>query len=375
VPADPALLLHHLMKQDRDNAIILMDPAGVIVDWLAGAEPIFGYTLPEALGRYMGTLFTPEDVSAGVPEHELDVARSDGRADDDRWLMRKDGGRFWAHGTTVALHDEARNIMGFGKILRDRTEVRAQILAIQNDLLATQEAKQRIEGFVTLLAHELRNPLSVIATNAASLAALTTAPASTLVSSTASQCRFMTRMVQDLQDTIRAGEGMVAVNREDVILQDVLSMAADSVRPHAEKRNQSFHVILLPAPIRIHVDSDRIRQAVTNLLENAVKYTPEGGSIWLKFSIEGAEAVIRVEDNGMGIDKDALPDLFELFTRPRRNAAANHQLGAGLGLGLPLVKELVALHGGTVQVRSAGSGKGAEFVLRLPLPDGTDSLR
>jgi two-component system CheB/CheR fusion protein len=98
-----------------------------------------------------------------------------------------------------------------------------------------------------------------------------------------------------------------------------------------------------------------------------VKYTPEGGNIWLKCTVEENEAVVRVQDNGRGIDKDALPGLFELFTRARDPARTGHMLGAGLGLGLPLAKELAALHGGSIQVRSEGIDKGAEFTLRLPL--------
>src|SRR5690606_7123119 len=105
---------------------------------------------------------------------------------------------------------------------------------------------------------------------------------------------------------------------EDVVLQDVLQRAADAVLPHAQKKQQAFHVKLLPAPVHAHVDPDRIRQAVINLLENAVKYTSEGGTIWLKFSTEADEAVIRVEDDGNGIDSEALPQLFDLFTSPRR---------------------------------------------------------
>lgn len=165
---------------------------------------------------------------------------------------------------------------------------------------------------------------------------------------------------------MRVSARIAVLKCEDVVLQDVLQRAADAVLPHAQKKQQAFHVKLLPAPVHAHVDPDRIRQAVINLLENAVKYTPEGGTIWLKFSTEADEAVIRVEDDGNGIDSEALPQLFDLFTSPRRTPT-NDQLGAGLGLGLPLVKELAALHGGTVQVRSPGPGKGAEFVVRLPL--------
>ena len=133
----------------------------------------------------------------------------------------------------------------------------------------------------------------------------------------------------------------------------------------------------MPAgPLPVRADPVRLRQVLGNLLANAIKYTPEGGRVWVKATGEGAEAVVRVEDTGVGIGPDMLPRIFELFTQ--YEAAAGRSAG-GLGIGLALVKELVELHGGLVQVRSDGRGKGSEFTVRLPLdagdgptPPGTD---
>jgi two-component system CheB/CheR fusion protein len=366
--ADAEYLLGCLMEQGKDHAIILLDPAGTIVGWLPGAEKTFGYAFPEVVGRNVALLFTPEDVANGISEHELAVARSNGRAEDDRWLVRKDGSRFWATGTAVALYDAGQSLVGFGKVLRDRTESREHTETLRNDLHEAREADERKNRFIALLGHEVRNPLNVIALCAHGLDRLASGPAAELVATLHKQVAFMLRLVEDLQEASRAEANRIALKVERIVLQDVLRRAAEGVRPHAERRRQVLQTLLVPAGIEVDIDPDRIHQAVTNLLENAVKYTHDGGRIWLKCTTEGNEAVIRVEDDGKGIDKAALPALFELFTRSQSIAGASDGLGAGLGLGLPLVRQLVALHGGSVQVRSDGPGKGSEFIIRLPRP-------
>jgi signal transduction histidine kinase len=147
------------------------------------------------------------------------------------------------------------------------------------------------------------------------------------------------------------------------VLNDVVRGAADACRPLAERRGQRFEILQLPVPVTVHGDPDRLHQLFVNLIENAVKYTPEEGRIWVKQTIEGDEAVVRIEDSGIGITAEALPWIFDLFTqeKPARDMAKG-----GLGLGLSVVRDLVALHGGTVAVRSEGRDKGAEFTVRLP---------
>lgn len=352
-------LLQQLLKES-EHAIILMDADGVIVGWHGSAATIFGYTTEEVIGQRSGTLFTAEDQARGVPEHELQEARNSNWSEDDRWLARKSGALFWAAGTTSALHDDAGRIIGFGKVLRERTDVRQQISTLDNRVKA-------LNSFIAVLGHEIRNPLHTISMSMTALTKLVSGTAAELAGMASRQAAFMTRLVEDLQDATRVTAGKVKLQRERLPVQDVLKKAADNVRPHAVERRQNFQELLLPSPLIVEVDPDRMYQAVCNLLENAIKYTPEGGNIYLKCTVEEAEAVVRVEDTGVGIDKEALPHIFELFTQGPVAEANAHELGAGLGLGLALVKDLVTLQGGTVQVRSEGRNKGAEFIVRLPL--------
>jgi PAS domain S-box-containing protein len=361
-------LLQRLLEQANDHVVILLDANGLIVGWIAAAEKTFGYTAAEVLDQNVSILFPPEDNARGVVEHELNVARTSGRAQDDRWLVRKGGARFWASGVAVALRDDEREIIGFGKVLRDRTDLRTQIEALENRVQSLSETATRKNAFIALLAHEIKNPLNTFKIGMQTIARDATGTIAQVVPGIERQVNFMVRLVEDLQEVSRASACKVTLRWERVALQDVLNRAAESARPHTEQRKQSFHIVLVPAPLMVDIDPDRIFQAVTNLLENAIKYTPGGGTIWLKCTVEEHEAIIRVEDTGVGIHDAALPYIFDLFTQEKSSESmARGGLGAGLGLGLPLVKELVTLHGGTVQVRSEGKNKGAEFTIRLPL--------
>lgn len=359
-------LLRLLLEQDKDHALLLLDAGGRIVGWLAGAEYIFGYRAEEMIGQPVTRLFTPEDVQRGLAEHELEVARKNGRAEDDRWQVRKDGNRIWASGAVIALRDFAGEVVGFGKILRDRTDVKGQIEALENRVEALENADQRKNLFLGTLAHELRNPLAPLV-NALHLIRLAGPIHENLaypIKLIERQVDFIRRLVDDLLDITRIEAGKVQLQVGPVRLQEVLNRAVETCRPKAEERRQDLLVLLPPAPIHLDADSDRLYQVVVNLLNNAVKYTPEGGRIWLKATIEGDEAVVRVEDTGVGIDAEMLPRIFDLFTQEESSRSSSE---GGLGLGLTLVKELVTLQGGTVQVRSEGRGKGSEFTVRLPL--------
>jgi PAS domain S-box-containing protein len=359
----PEELLRLLLDQGKDYALILFDARGRIVAWLAGAEMVFGYPADEMLGQPASHLFTPEDLGLGLADHEFEVARKDGRAEDDRWHVRKDGSRIWGNGVLMALRDDAGEIVGFGKVLQDRTDVKARIDALAN-------ANRRKDVFLGTLAHELRNQLGPIQ-NAAQVFTLTRggdAAQQAAADIIGRQVGYFTRLVDDLLDVSRVTAGKVRLRLERVRLNDVLARATESCRPDAERRRHDFQVLVPAAPISLDADPVRLQQVFVNLLANAVKYTPEGGRVWLKATVEGDEAVVRVEDTGVGNSGETLPRLFELFTQEELSVSRSE---GGLGLGLSLVKELVALHGGTVQVRSEGKGKGSEFTLRLPLKQPT----
>ena len=157
-PADELLRL--LMEQARDHALILLDPDGVIVAWLAGAEHVLGYSAAEVVGRPFTFLFTPEDRARGLDRHELAVARAVGRAEDDRWQVRKDGTRIWATGVLTALADAAGKVVGFGKVLRDRTDAEGPGRGPGGPGRGPPPGGRRKDEALAKVAHELRGPLA-----------------------------------------------------------------------------------------------------------------------------------------------------------------------------------------------------------------------
>lgn len=365
---DPEILLRLLRDQDRVHALLLLDADGRITAWLAGAENVFGYRAEEIVGRSVSELFTPEDRAQGLDAHELEVARRDGHAADDRWHLRKDGTRIWVIGVLVPLR-EAGHLVGFAKILRDRTEMKQQLVELRNRIATLEKADERKNLFLGTLAHELRNPLAPL-TNAAQLVRLAAADREELLYPAQvieRQLDLLRRLVDDLLDVTRVGTGKVQLKKERLALNDVLTRVADQYRPEAERRRQQFDLLLPAGRIEVDGDADRLHQVFVNLLTNAIKYTPDGGHIWLQATAEGSQAVVAVRDTGVGIAPEALPRIFELFTQEE---ASRPRSEGGLGLGLPLVKSLVALHGGSVQVQSEGRGKGSMFAVRLPLAKG-----
>jgi CheY-like chemotaxis protein len=177
------------------------------------------------------------------------------------------------------------------------------------------------------------------------------------------QVLHMTRMVDDLLDVSRITRGKIELRKEIVDLAAVVACTVEATRPLIEDRGQVLTVDLPPEPLRLEADPTRLEQVVANLFNNAAKYTPNGGHIWLAASQEGSELVLRVRDTGVGIAGDILPRIFEAFVQSDR--VLHHSQG-GLGIGLTLVRSLVEMHGGSVTAHSEGPGRGSEFVVRLP---------
>jgi len=169
--------------------------------------------------------------------------------------------------------------------------------------------------------------------------------------------------VDDLLEATRASAGKLELKRERLLLQDVITAAVETVRPLLERHLHKLDLLTTPGPIFVNADTIRLQQVFSNLLSNAAKYTHDGGNIWVRATTEDTDAVVRIEDNGIGIAPDMLLHIFELFAQVRTPATPD----GGLGIGLSLVKELVDLHGGSVQANSDGIGKGSVFIVRLPL--------
>jgi two-component system CheB/CheR fusion protein len=284
----------------------------------------------------------------------------------DRWLLRSDGSRFWASGSTTALRDDEGNVIGFGKTLRNRTDLKEQIETLRNRAEALMKADEHKNIFLSTLSHELRNPLAPLV-NALQLIRMTAPGNAALqypIKLIERQVEFIRRLVDDLLDVTRISAGKIQLELQPTDLRDVIARAVDSTRPLVAQRRHTLEQNILAAPIVVAADAGRLEQVFVNLLTNAAKYTPEGGRIEVRASMGQTEALVHVMDDGVGIPKEMQSNIFELFTQV---AASLSRADGGLGIGLSLVKNLVELHGGSVQVRSEGPGRGSEFIVRLPL--------
>jgi PAS domain S-box-containing protein len=248
---------------------------------------------------------------------------------------------------------------------------------IENSKLLNQlrDADQKKNEFLALLAHELRNPLAPMR-NAAEFLKLAGPPDPQLQAAREMierQLAQMVRLVDDLLDISRITSGKFELRRDQLDVAQVLELALETSRPSIEAVHHVLHIELTSEPLRVVGDITRLAQVISNLLNNAAKYTPEGnGHIWLSVAKENEQAVIRVRDNGIGIAADMLPQVFEMFTQVDRSIGRSH---GGLGIGLTLVRRLIEMHEGSVEARSDGLGKGSEFVVRLPLQPVPSAVR
>ena len=229
-----------------------------------------------------------------------------------------------------------------------------------------KHADHQKDEFLAMLGHELRNPLAPIR-NALQLVRLSDREARQEVRQAYDiierQVENMVRLVDDLLDVARITSGKIQLRTERIDLSAVVVRAVEGARPLIDAKRHTLEVILPKAPMPVDADPVRLAQVLWNLLNNAAKYTPDRGRIILKLEREN-EAVVRIRDTGMGIAPEMLPRVFDLFTQMERTLA---RAEGGLGLGLTLVRRLTEMHGGTVEVTSAGQGQGSEFIVRLPL--------
>jgi PAS domain S-box-containing protein len=273
----------------------------------------------------------------------------------------------------IRLHGVAHTFITTKFPLLDASGVPDAICGIATDITdrkraeeALKDADRRKDEFLAMLAHELRNPLAPIR-NAVQIMRLLGSADPQLEQARdmiARQVQHMTRLVDDLLEVSRITRGKIKLQKEPVDLVAVVGRALETTRPLIEARKHKVTVSFPPEPIPLEADPTRLAQVLANLLDNAAKYTESGGQIWLTVGHEGGEAVVRIRDSGIGIAPDLLHGIFDLFTQADRSLDRSQ---GGLGIGLTLVKSLVEMHGGVVTAESHGSGKGSEFIVRLPL--------
>jgi len=352
-----------LVEGVEDYAIFMLDKDGRVASWNRGAQRIKGYTAQEIIGRHFSEFYTAEDLDAGKPAFELEIAIARGSVEDEGWRVRKDRSLFWANVVITAIYDSERRPIGFAKLTRDLTERRkAEALVV---------ADRQKNEFLAMLAHELRNPLAPIS-NGLQLLKLPGLDDDTLKQTTAlmeRQLIHLVRLVDDLLDVSRIVTGKMTFQRQPTELSGIIARAVEETQPAIDARGHELMLSLPARPIIVDADAVRLAQVVSNLLTNAAKYTATPSRIWLtveRQTVEGRpdEAVIRVKDSGVGIDRETLPRVFSLFVQAETSLARSQ---GGLGIGLTVVKRIVEMHGGTVQALSEGLGRGSEFIVRLPV--------
>ena len=347
------------------------DANGVITWYNQRWYDYTGTTLEEMAGSGWKRVHHPDHVDRVVAR--LQRSWDTGEVWEDTFPLRgQDGNYRWFLSRAVPIRDQHDNVVRWFGTNTDITEQRQMADDLRQYAAEMAEVARRRTEFVAILAHELRNPLAPIRSAAHVLrhsAAhgpewATNEAIRSAAEMVERQVGHMVRLVDDLLDVSRVNLGKVELRRGRIDLSAVVHQVLETVRPGCESHGQELTTAFPPQPVYVDADPIRLAQIVGNLLNNACKFTPIGGGIWLMIEATGEQAVIRVRDTGIGIAAGQLSRIFEMFTQV--DTSRERSL-SGLGIGLTLVKDLVEMHGGTVEAHSAGPGQGSEFVVRLPL--------
>ena len=350
--------------ESSDDAIISKSLGGIIQTWNAAAERVFGYTAEEAVGRHITLIIPPDRIAE---EDEIIASLRAGQRVEhfETERVRKDGQRIYVSLTVSPVRTNDGRIIGASKIARDVTDRRRLEDSVRRLAVDLAEVDRRKNEFLATLSHELRNPLAPMRNMLEVLKrsggdAQAFGPA---IETLERQLGQLVRLVDDLLDLNRITYNRLELRKANVELASVIHQAVQSQRAFAESAGHELEVTLPAEPIYLNADPVRLTQVFGNLLNNACKYTGANGRIRVTVRREADEAVVTVEDTGVGLPSDKLDSIFNMFTQIDRSLERSQ---GGLGIGLTLVKRLVEMHGGTVEARSAGEGHGSEFIVRLP---------
>jgi PAS domain S-box-containing protein len=346
-----------LIEGVTDYAVFMLDPDGVVSSWNSGAQNIKGYSPEEIIGKHFSQFYLPEDIEAAKPWQELALARKEGRAEDEGWRLRKNGEKFWARVVVSSVYDTAGRLVGFAKVTQDLSQ-REHARELEN-------AAQRIHEFIGMLAHELRNPLAPIRNAVELMRRLPPddAAQSALRETMDRQSAHLSRILDDMLDIARITRGKLSIERRPIELAEVVSRALEVARPSIDAAGHTLDVEVPPDSLLVHGDLNRLTQALANLLTNAARFTASGGRISLKVHKDGDQIALFVRDNGRGIAIEDLDKIFGMFVQGKEPL---NRVGGGLGIGLALARNIAELHGGVIEAKSGGEGRGSEFTLRLP---------
>ena len=337
----------------------MMDPEGRYLDANPAFCAITGYSVEELHSYAFSRLIHPDDRAANVELVEKMLAGEIADHVTENRYVRKGRESIWVRksGSMVRAADGAPRWL---IVLVE--DVTARVQAEE----ALRESDRRKDAFIATLAHELRNPLTPIY-NAAHILKHRHGPQSgdaVLLDMIQRQTGHLVRLVDDLLEIARINSGKIELRRESVDMGAVLRDALETCGPLIDSKGHRLEITVPDETITVNGDPVRLVQIALNLINNAAKYTPTNGNVSISLAREGVEAVFRVRDDGVGIDPELIPRVFDVFAQSPHHGSMSE---GGLGIGLAVVSKLVALHGGSVEGRSEGRGKGCEFVVRLPI--------
>lgn len=352
--------------ESMSEAVLLLDCGGRVVEANPAAEEMFGAAADGLSGQPLDRVCGTDEIPA-TPQRLLQRS-SDGTLTDLLITVTDGGGRSLPVDVGCSLvRDEHGKITGVLVVARDVTERERLESELKARVEELAERDRRKNEYLATLAHELRNPLAPVLNAVAILQSRPSEAESVRAREMIErQVGHMRRLIDDLLDAARVTEGKIALDRETMDLRDAARAAADSVRPAMDRRDHRLVLSVPQRPVHVSADETRIEQVLTNLLDNAAKYTQPGGRVDLEMEVSEAEAMVRIRDTGEGFDVEARESIFELFAQGERSLDRSE---GGLGIGLTVVKRLVEMHGGSVAAHSAGPGQGSEFTVRLPLAE------
>jgi PAS domain S-box-containing protein len=368
-PSDDPEIFHQrallaAIVDSSDDAIVSKTLEGRILSWNRGATRIFGYEPHEVIGKPI-TIIVPPELHA-EEQQILDKLRR-GEAIDhfDTVRITKDGRRIAISLTVSPLRAADGTVIGASKVARDVSGRKLAEQRLQQSEDALRLADRRKDEFLALLAHELRNPLASIryALAANRKPARTPEQRKQADEIIERQVTHMSRLLDDLLDVSRITRGKLELKKTRTELTSIIGAAIETARPMLDANQHHLSLDLPSQPVQLEADVVRLAQVFSNLLINAAKYTDPGGRIQLRAVEERGSVVVSVSDNGIGMSAELLPRLFNMFFQSHQ---ALGRAEGGLGVGLSLVRGLVMLHGGSIEARSEGPGRGSEFIVRLP---------
>lgn len=351
---DSEQLLRLLVTEQENYAVVLLDEEGYIRTWNKGVEHLFGYTEPEFLGQHSSLIFILEDRIKGVPKHEMEMARTEGKASDIRWQQRKDGTRFFGQGVLTAVKNTDGAVIGFTKVVSDESVRKS----LEDRLLLSNS---ELEQFAHVVSHDLQEPLRTVISYSELLRLrlgdkldAETAPLFAFLESAAAEMR---RLVRDLlaYSSLSAEEP----HPVPIALDEVVEMVRTTLAKAISDSNATITHDALPV---VSIDAAQAVRLLQNLIGNSIRYRRDGVPVEVHLSAnrEGELWSLAVADNGRGFDPERAEYIFEPFRRLHdRNVT-------GTGLGLAICRRIVERHGGRIWAESAGEDQGACFRFTLP---------